>query len=101
MDGDEYWYKLSEVSSISLQQQLRFAHFKCFQSGEAIRTAPFLHPILQTILRKELFDGRSGLYKLFPEEFEGEPGEKEMPPVLIALAATFVSFASIWHPYLF
>jgi hypothetical protein len=48
-----------------------------------------------------LFDGRSGLYKLFPEEFEGEPGEKEMPPVLIALAATFVSFASIWHPYLF
>lgn len=53
--------------------------------------APFMNPVLQSILRKGLFSGRVGLYKLFPEEFEGKSGEKEVPTVLVALAATFVS----------
>jgi hypothetical protein len=81
LEGDKYRYKISEVSSISLQWQLQFTHFKCFQSGEAIWNAPFIHPVLQTILQKELF--------------EGEPSEKEMSAVVIALAATLVSFVSI------
>lgn len=54
-----------------------------------------MHPVLQAILRKGLFEGRSGLYKIFPEEFEGEQDEKEMPAVLVALAATFVSFVDV------
>ena len=57
-------------------------------------TAPFMNPALQSILQEGLFKGRAGLYKIFPEEFEGEPGEKEMPPVLVALAATFVSLST-------
>ncbi|KAF9784117.1 hypothetical protein BJ322DRAFT_1021824 [Thelephora terrestris] len=74
LDEDEYWFKLSV-------------------NGEPIQTAPFMHPILQLILRKGLFDGRSGLYKVFPEEFKGELNKKEMPAVLIALAATFLYMA--------
>ena len=54
-----------------------------------------MHPVLQAILCKGLFEGRSGLYKIFPEEFEGEQDEKEMPAVLVALAATFVSFVDV------
>lgn len=54
--------------------------------------APFMNPVLQSILREGLFKGRTGLYKLFPEEFRDESGEEEMPVVLVALAATFVCF---------
>ena len=54
-----------------------------------------MHPVLQAILHKGLFEGRNGLYKIFPEEFEGEQDEKEMPAVLVALAATFVSFVDV------
>lgn len=53
--------------------------------------APFMNPVLQSILRKGLFSGRAGLYKLFPEEFDGESDDQEVPAVLVALAATFVS----------
>jgi hypothetical protein len=42
-----------------------------------------------------LFEGRSGLYKILPEEFGEESDEKEMPAVLVALAATFVSFVNV------
>jgi hypothetical protein len=49
-----------------------------------------MSPVLQSILREGLFKGRTGLYKLFPEEFEGESDEREVPAVLVALAATFV-----------
>lgn len=54
--------------------------------------APFMNPTLQLVLYEGPFKGRTGLYKLFPEEFRDEPGEKEMPAVLVALAATFVRF---------
>ena len=56
-----------------------------------MKNAPFLNPVLQAILRESLFKGRTGLYNLFPDEFkEGSRGEREMPVVLVALAATFV-----------
>ena len=63
-----------------------------FQDGNVMSNAPFMNPVLQSILHDGLFKGRTGLYKLFPEEFEKEADEKEMPVVLIALAATFVRF---------
>jgi hypothetical protein len=60
-----------------------------------------MNPVLQSILCDGLFKGRVGLYKLFPEEFEEESGEAEMPAVLIALAATFVSFSIAQHIRIF
>jgi hypothetical protein len=63
--------------------------------------APFMNPVLQSILCDGLFKGRTGLYKLFPEEFGGESEEAEMPPVLIALAATFVSFSVTQYIHVF
>ena len=63
-----------------------------------VANAPFMNPVLQSILRKGLLSGRAGLYKLFPEEFDGESDEKEVPAVLVALTATFVSpIASCRH----
>lgn len=56
-----------------------------------IQNAPFMNPVLHAILHEGLFKGRSGLYRLFPEEFGEEPNEREMPAALVALAATFVS----------
>ena len=57
-----------------------------------------MNPVLQSILRKGLFSGRAGLYKLFPEEFDGESDEKEVPAVLVTLAAMFVNpIASCCH----
>jgi len=57
-----------------------------------VKTAPFLNPILQAILHEGLFKGRTGLYNLFPDEFKGSGSEREMPAVLIALAATYVGY---------
>ena len=51
-----------------------------------------MNPVLWVILHEGLFKGRTGLYKLFPEEFKERSSEKEMPAVLIALAATFVGY---------
>lgn len=56
------------------------------------RNTPFMNPVLWVILHEGLFKGRTGLYKLFPEEFKERSSEKEMPAVLIALAATFVGY---------
>ena len=91
LDNDEYWYKLTPVRfNLSLAMNITHSSLN-LKDGGVVSTAPFMNPALQSILREGLFKGRTGLYKIFPEEFEGEPGEKEMPPVLIALAATFVS----------
>ena len=53
-----------------------------------------MNPVLQAILSKPLFEGRTGLYAVFPEEFEGDDDAKEMPATLVALAATFVSLTT-------
>lgn len=45
-------------------------------------------------MSKTLFEGRTGLYAVYPEEFEGDDDTKEMPDTLVALAATFVSLAT-------
>ncbi|KAF9790596.1 hypothetical protein BJ322DRAFT_1017270 [Thelephora terrestris] len=74
LDENEYWFKLTT-------------------NGQVAMNAPFMNPVLQSILRKGLFSGRAGLYKLFPEEFDGESDEKEVPAVLVALAATFAYMA--------
>jgi hypothetical protein len=58
-----------------------------------------MNPVLVAILHQGLFKGKSGLHKLFPEEFEGDNNEKEMPPVLVALAATFVGDLNILCAY--
>lgn len=60
-----------------------------------IPNAPFMNPVLQSILCDGLFKGRTGLYRLFPEEFGEKSDEDEMPAVLIALAATFVGFRTV------
>ena len=57
-----------------------------------METAPFLNPALQVILHEGLFKGRTGLYNVFPDEFKGFGNKREMPAVLIALAATFVGY---------
>ena len=63
-----------------------------------VANTPFMNPVLQSILHKGLFSGRAGLYKLFPEEFDRESDEKEVPAALVALAVTFVSpIASCCH----
>ena len=54
-----------------------------------------MNPVLQSILCDGLFKGRTGLYRLFPEEFGEKSDEDEMPAVLIALAATFVGFRTV------
>jgi hypothetical protein len=59
-----------------------------------VKNAPFMNPVLQSILHDGLFKGRAGLYKLFPEEFRVQSGEREVPVVLIALAATYVNYVS-------
>ena len=60
---------------------------------------PFLNTALSVILFQGLFKGKTSLYRLFPEEFEGKPNEKEMSPVLVALAATFVGDLDVLHAY--
>ena len=54
-----------------------------------------MNPVLQGILSKTLFEGKTGLYLVFPEEFEGDGDAKEMPVTLVALAVTFISFVNI------
>lgn len=49
-----------------------------------------MNPLLHSILCEGPFKGRTGLYKLFPEEFQVNPSEREMPTILISLVATFV-----------
>ena len=61
-----------------------------------MKNAPFMNLVLQSILHEGLFKGWTGLYKLFPEEFREQSGEREVPAVLIALAATYVSYVSVW-----
>lgn len=91
-DNDEYWYKLDLVS-LCVPSVTTAAHpAQPFQHGEAVRNFPFLNPALQAILRDGLFKGRTSLYSLFPNEFKGYGDEREMPAVLIALAATFVRY---------
>ena len=90
LKDDEYWFKLSAVCSILSFVVTTTHSLLAFQNGEAIPNAPFMTPVLQSILREGPLKGRVGLYRLFPEEFTLESGGKGMPAMLIALAATFV-----------
>ena len=56
-----------------------------------MKNTPFLNPVLQVILHNGLFKGRTGLYNVFPDEFRGSGDKREMPAILVALAATYVS----------
>lgn len=60
---------------------------------------PFLNTALSVILFQGLFKGKTSLYRLFPEEFEGKPNKKEMSPVLVALATMFVGDLDVPHAY--
>lgn len=60
-----------------------------------------MNPILQSILREGPFKGRASLCRIFPEEFEVESGEREMPAVMVALATTFAGVFTSQCTYIF
>jgi hypothetical protein len=66
------------------------------QTGEPDLTRPFMNPAIIGILKNHFLTGRKAIHRLFPDEFkqnlpteDGGQGP-EVPPVMPALAATFV-----------
>ncbi|KAF9785139.1 hypothetical protein BJ322DRAFT_1108599 [Thelephora terrestris] len=97
---DKKWFSCLKTATLNkVNTPLTLYWYEISPTGEANLGRPFLNQVIIDVLKERYFEGRTSLYRLFPQEFSQslttEDGGKgpEIPPRLVALVATFIYYA--------